>query len=81
MVGARAAEIVDELVTVGGRARTIAYSAWQAGLRRESITEFEDIPLVAEFLQQRLTAQHVVLIKGSRGMHMDRIVTALESIV
>jgi UDP-N-acetylmuramoyl-tripeptide--D-alanyl-D-alanine ligase len=81
MVGARAAEIVDELVTVGVRARTIAQSAWQAGLRRESITEFEDIPPVAEFLQQHLTAQHVVLIKGSRGMHMDRIVTALESIV
>lgn len=81
MVGARAAEIVDELVTVGVRARTIAQSAWQAGLRRASITEFEDIPPVAEFLQQHLTAQHVVLIKGSRGMHMDRIVTALESIV
>jgi UDP-N-acetylmuramyl pentapeptide synthase len=35
---------------------------------------------VAEFLQQRLTARYVVLIKGSRGMRMDHIVSALESI-
>jgi UDP-N-acetylmuramoyl-tripeptide--D-alanyl-D-alanine ligase len=79
MVGARVAEIVDELVTVGERAKTIARSARQAGLQKKSITEFEEVHQVAEFLQQRLTARHVVLIKGSRGMHMDRIVSALES--
>jgi UDP-N-acetylmuramoyl-tripeptide--D-alanyl-D-alanine ligase len=80
MVGARVAEIVDELVTVGERARTIASSARQAGLQKKAITEFENVHEVAEFLQQRLTARHVVLIKGSRGMRMDRIVSALESI-
>ena len=79
MVGARAAEIVDELVTVGERARTIAQAARQAGLQKKSIFEFEDVPQVSEFLQQRLTSRHVVLIKGSRGMRMDRIVLALES--
>jgi UDP-N-acetylmuramoyl-tripeptide--D-alanyl-D-alanine ligase len=81
MVGARAAEIVDELITIGERAKVIARSARQAGLQKMAITEFEEVHQVAEFLQQRLTARHVVLIKGSRGMRMDRIVTALESIV
>lgn len=80
MIGARAAEIVDELITVGDRAKIIAWSARQAGLQKERITEFDDVPAVADFLQQRLTARHVVLIKGSRGMRMDRIVSALESI-
>jgi len=80
MVGARVADIVDELVTVGDRARIIARSARQAGLQKKAITEFEDVQKVAEFLQHRLTARHVVLIKGSRGMRMDRIVSALESI-
>jgi UDP-N-acetylmuramoyl-tripeptide--D-alanyl-D-alanine ligase len=80
MVGARVAEIVDELVTVGERARTIARSARQAGLQKKAITEFENVHEVAEFLQRRLTARHIVLIKGSRGMRMDRIVSALESI-
>jgi UDP-N-acetylmuramoyl-tripeptide--D-alanyl-D-alanine ligase len=81
MVGARAAEIVDELVTVGERAKIIAQSARQAGLPKAAITEFEDVSTVADFLQQRLTARHVVLIKGSRGMRMDHIVSALESSV
>jgi UDP-N-acetylmuramoyl-tripeptide--D-alanyl-D-alanine ligase len=80
MVGARVADIVDELITVGERARTIARSARLAGLQKKAITEFEDVDKVAEFLQQRLTARHVVLIKGSRVMHMDRIVSALESV-
>lgn len=79
MVGTRAADVVDELVTVGERAKTIAWSARQAGLNRDLITEFDNVNPVAAFLQQRLTAQHVVLIKGSRGMRMDRIVSALES--
>lgn len=80
MVGARVADIVDELVTVGERARIIARAARQAGLQKKAITEFADASAVAEFLQQRLTARHVVLIKGSRGVRMDRIVTALETI-
>jgi len=81
LVGARAAEIVDELVTVGERSRSIARAARQAGLQKKAITEFADVHQVVEFLQQRLTAQHVVLIKGSRGMRMDRIVSALETTV
>jgi UDP-N-acetylmuramoyl-tripeptide--D-alanyl-D-alanine ligase len=81
MVGARTADIVDELVTIGERAHIIARSARQAGLQNSAITEFDDAQKVAEFLQQRLTARHVVLVKGSRGMRMDRIVSALETVV
>jgi UDP-N-acetylmuramoyl-tripeptide--D-alanyl-D-alanine ligase len=80
MVGARAAEIVDELITVGQRASLIAQAARQAGLPERSVFMFEDVLPVAEFLLGRLTSKHVVLIKGSRGMRMDRIVSALESI-
>jgi UDP-N-acetylmuramoyl-tripeptide--D-alanyl-D-alanine ligase len=79
MIGARAAEIVDELVTVGERARTIAQAARLAGLSKEAIFEFDNVHQVSDFLLQRLTSRHVVLIKGSRGMRMDRIVMALES--
>ncbi len=81
MVGARAAEIVDELVTVGQRASLIARAARLAGMQIDAVFEFEDVQPVAEFLLQRLTSRHVVLIKGSRGMRMDRIVTALESLI
>jgi UDP-N-acetylmuramoyl-tripeptide--D-alanyl-D-alanine ligase len=78
MVGARAAEVVDELFTVGERARIIARAAHQAGLAEEVIQEFENSEQAIEHLMERLGAEDVVLVKGSHGMRMDRIVAALE---
>jgi UDP-N-acetylmuramoyl-tripeptide--D-alanyl-D-alanine ligase len=78
MVGSRAAEVVDELVTLGQRARTIALSARNAGLPAENIVEFDEAEQVVEYLKPRLKAEDVLLVKGSRGMRMDRIVAALE---
>jgi UDP-N-acetylmuramoyl-tripeptide--D-alanyl-D-alanine ligase len=78
MVGVRVAEVVDELVTVGERARTIAAAAQAAGLSEQKITNLEEVDQVVPFLKDRLTDKDVVLIKGSHGMRMDRIVAALE---
>jgi len=78
MVGVRAAEVLDELITVGERARTIAAAAQAAGLAEEKITRLEQVEQVVPFLKDRLTAKDVVLIKGSHGMRMDSIVAALE---
>ena len=79
MVGVRAAEVVDELVTVGRLGRMIAAAACRAGLSRSLVTELEDSDEAIEYLQTRLQASDVVLIKGSHGMRMDRITAALES--
>lgn len=78
MVGIRAAEVVDELITIGERGRMIATAAHRAGLAGEVITELEDCDQVIKLLRYRLNENDVVLIKGSRGMQMDQIVTALE---
>jgi UDP-N-acetylmuramoyl-tripeptide--D-alanyl-D-alanine ligase len=78
MVGVRAAEVADELVTVGGRGHLIAAAARGAGLRPNRIHEFEDSQQAIGFLRERLGAGDVVLVKGSRGMRMDLIVGALE---
>ncbi len=78
MVGARAAEVVDELVTVGERGRMIAEAAIQAGLLSQSVTALETSAQAVDFLMDRLGPADVVLIKGSHGMRMDRIVAALE---
>jgi UDP-N-acetylmuramoyl-tripeptide--D-alanyl-D-alanine ligase len=79
MVGVRAAEVVDELVTVGRLGRMIAAAACRAGLSRSVVTELADSDEAIEYLQTRLKANDVVLIKGSHGMRMDRITAALES--
>ena len=79
MVGRRAADIVDELITLGERGRMIAAAACRVGFPPEKVTELDTSEQAIELLQDRLCENDVVLIKGSRGMRMDRIVAALEA--
>jgi UDP-N-acetylmuramoyl-tripeptide--D-alanyl-D-alanine ligase len=79
MIGVRATEVVDELITIGTRARIISDSAIKAGFSPKALSVLEDNQQVIDYLKNNLTEKDVVLIKGSRGMHMDRIVSALES--
>lgn len=79
IVGARVAEVADELVTVGERAHLIAESATQAGFPKEHIKEFENSGVSIDYLRKALTSNDIVLIKGSRGMGMEIIVSALET--
>lgn len=78
LVGVRAAEVASELVTVGERAKWIASSAAEAGLAPKMIREFDTSQQAIDFLNKHLTSKDVVLVKGSRGMQMDIIVSALE---
>ncbi len=78
MVGARAAEVAAELVTVGERARWIADEAARAGLGAARISAVPDSAAATELLRGRIGEGDVVLVKGSRGMHMDAIIAGLE---
>ncbi len=79
-VGLRAAEVVDELITVGERARLIAAAARSAGLPAAAVTQLDTTEQAARLLLERLQPSDVVLVKGSHGMRMDTIVTALEAV-
>jgi UDP-N-acetylmuramoyl-tripeptide--D-alanyl-D-alanine ligase len=78
LVGLRAASVVNELVTVGDRGKQIAMAAQMGGLASAQIHIFEGTNDALVYLQDHLAAQDVVLVKGSHGMRMDRIVNALE---
>jgi UDP-N-acetylmuramoyl-tripeptide--D-alanyl-D-alanine ligase len=78
MVGIRAKEVVDRLITLGERGRMIAAAACRAGLPSSVITELDTTQQVVELLQKELQEGDVVLVKGSRGMQMERIVSAME---
>jgi UDP-N-acetylmuramoyl-tripeptide--D-alanyl-D-alanine ligase len=78
MVGFRAAEICDELIVVGERGPMIAWAAQQSGLSSASIKTFPTVLGSIPYLQAHLSEGDVVLIKGSHGLRMDRIVSALE---
>jgi UDP-N-acetylmuramoyl-tripeptide--D-alanyl-D-alanine ligase len=78
MVGVRAAQVSDHLVTIGERSHMIAEAARKAGMKNNQINEFENTGEAILFLKKFLTSKDVVLVKGSHGIHMDQIVSALE---
>ncbi len=78
MVGARAAEVCSILVAVGERGRIIAEAALQAGMKSPTVSWVAEVPQAIEVLKSFSGAGDVILVKGSHGMRMDRIVSALE---
>lgn len=76
-VGRRAAEVAGALVTVGRRAAWIAEAAREAGLPDERVRVCSTNEAALDALRALLQPGDYVLIKGSRGMEMERIVTAL----
>jgi UDP-N-acetylmuramoyl-tripeptide--D-alanyl-D-alanine ligase len=77
-VGMRAAQVADVLVTLGLRAHMIAEAARKAGMKKMSVFEYEDASETVDWLKQHLTPDDAVLVKGSHGLRMDKIVAALE---
>jgi UDP-N-acetylmuramoyl-tripeptide--D-alanyl-D-alanine ligase len=78
MVGLRAAQVADILLTLGTRAKMIAKAARRSGLRASSVSEFEELDSIVDWLNENLSENDSVLIKGSHGLRMDRIVNDLE---
>jgi UDP-N-acetylmuramoyl-tripeptide--D-alanyl-D-alanine ligase len=78
MVGLRAAQVAGVLLTLGGRAHIIAEAARRAGMKNPSIHEFDEVEPLLAWMKTNLSKDDVVLIKGSRGLRMDRITSLLE---
>jgi UDP-N-acetylmuramoyl-tripeptide--D-alanyl-D-alanine ligase len=79
MVGVRAAGVCQVLIAVGDRGKLIADAALQAGMRNTAIIWFETVEETIEMLRGELRQGDVVLVKGSHGMRMERIVNSLEA--
>ena len=61
------------LVCFGARAKSIAEGAVESGLSSDCIEQTEDPAEAIRLIQARVRAEDVVLVKGSRGMKMERI--------
>jgi len=77
LVGGRAGAVADLLITVGPRARIIAQEAMAVGLPPHRVWICDSNQEAIEVLRQILEPGDVVLVKGSRGLHMEEIVSAL----
>jgi len=78
-VGEEAARLkVSFLVTVGKLAENIAEGALEAGLPQDCVRAVPDKNRAVNLVKDYLEPGDVVLVKGSRGMHMEEIVSALQ---
>ncbi len=78
-VGRKAAEVADQIVLIGPRSKITAEAIYShASSANLPVSWFYSSTEAAEFLQSLLSAGQTVLIKGSHGMRMDKIIVALE---
>ncbi len=64
---------VDFLVTVGTLSRQLAESAEKDGLSSEAVRSFDRPDEAREFLAKVIQPGDTILLKGSRGMQMERV--------
>jgi UDP-N-acetylmuramoyl-tripeptide--D-alanyl-D-alanine ligase len=69
---------VDVVIGVGWRAKSLLDGARDAGFGDEKLHHFDDAQAAGAFLQAFIREGDLVLIKASRGIGLDRIVTMLE---
>ena len=80
MVGQKAAAVCDELIAVGPVTKIMADAAAAAGMDPAHVNWFETTAAAAAFLLDAgYGKDDVILIKGSRGMMMEKIVEKLEA--
>ena len=66
---------INKLIVVGERAREIARVA--KNLKEENIFHFSSNERAGRFLQERMREGDAILVKGSQGMRMEKIVKEL----
>jgi len=77
LVGRRAREVVELLVTVGSLGRVIGEEAKKAGMAATAIYQVETNAEATALIRRLVQPGDVILIKGSRGLKMEQIVAEL----
>ena len=73
----RALEVADVIITVGPLGRIIGETARRWRSTPESVHILADNAAAIALLEQMVTGDDVILVKGSRAMQMEEIVNAL----
>ena len=68
---------VDAVIGVGRRAKSLLDGAREAGFADDRLHHFDDAQAAGEFLKDFIREGDLVLIKASRGIGLDKIVTML----
>jgi UDP-N-acetylmuramoyl-tripeptide--D-alanyl-D-alanine ligase len=76
-VGLRVIDSADVLITVGRLGRIIAVEAMRWGFPSSAVHILDDNSQAIELLQEIIVPGDVVLVKGSRALHLEELVMAL----
>jgi UDP-N-acetylmuramoyl-tripeptide--D-alanyl-D-alanine ligase len=76
LVGLRALDVADVLVTVGTRGRLIAIEALQNGMPHDRVQMCATNEAASAYLDRLIQPDDLILVKGSRSLHMEDIVSA-----
>jgi len=75
LVGAKVAgNGLDYLIAVGEKSRDIIRAALENGMSEPNVFYFNQALEAGAFLQEKLKAGDIVLVKGSQGMRLEKIV-------
>ena len=75
---AAASANAGQVIAVGQNASHVIQGAQHAGMQTDQTLACESVDDVIQALQDKLQPNDVILVKGSRGMKMDRVVDWLE---
>lgn len=77
-VGEKVPSNVDVLIGIGRRSKSLLEGAEAAGFAKDRLHHFEDSEAASVFAKNLIRPGDFVLLKGSRGIGLDRIITSLE---
>jgi UDP-N-acetylmuramoyl-tripeptide--D-alanyl-D-alanine ligase len=78
LVGAKVFESgIDYLIAVSEKSRDFIRGAVESGMSEDNVFYFDKLEEAANFLKNRIMTGDIMLIKGSQGAHMERVVKEL----
>jgi UDP-N-acetylmuramoyl-tripeptide--D-alanyl-D-alanine ligase len=77
LVGRRAKDAADVIVAVGDLGQLIGEEALLAGMPRGNVYLVKGAEEAVDLLERIVQSNDVILVKGSRGIHLDQLVAAL----
>jgi len=80
LVGRRASHVADILIAVGPLGRMIGEAALAAGMPAAKVHILPETDTLVPLLESLIEPQDVLLVKGSRGLRLDRLVAQLSRV-
>ena len=69
---------IDFLITIGEKSKNVTAAAIKSGLDKDNSQHFDDSEQAAKKIKAFIKSGDLVLIKGSRGMKLEKILHALQ---